>query len=574
MKNGNNDFIGQVLVREGIVSGEQLQRALREQRKNSGFIGTILVRLGFAEEEKIYQALAEHLSIPFVRLKSRDIPTDVIRKVPAKIASHYKIIPITTEDHTLTVATTNPADIQAVDDIGLLIGMKVKAVMAGEKDLQEAMRKYYGIGAETLERMAQDEGIRGGSVKADVQTIQDLETLPDDASIVTFVNQILTEAIKDRATDIHLEPFADELRTRFRIDGILYNIKINDTIRYFHPAIVSRIKIMANLNIAERRLPQDGRIKIKLNGTELDLRVSIIPTTYNEAVHIRILSTKQFLNLENLGLREKDLAILERVIKKTHGVVFVTGPTGSGKSTTLYACLARINNENIKIITIEDPVEYQLKGVNQVQVHTKIGLDFTTGLRHLLRHDPDVMMIGEVRDCETAEIAIRAALTGHLLFSTLHTNDAAGAVTRLLDMNIEPFLVSSSLECLIAQRLVRLICPHCKTARKPNEEILRQISNYLNCENTENIHVYEGEGCEECRYTGYHGRTAIYEILPVTQAVRDLILARASSQQIKEKAVQQGMRTLRQDGLEKVLAGFTTYSEVMRVTQQEELLEE
>ncbi len=327
---------------------------------------------------------------------------------------------------------------------------------------------------------------------------------------------------------------------------------------------------MAHLNIAERRLPQDGRIKIKIENNELDLRISTLPTAFGESVHIRILNPRSFLELEKLGLSKQDLKIIEEVIiKKPHGIIFVTGPTGSGKSTTLYASLARINSPKVKIITVEDPIEYQLKGVSQIQVNPKIGLTFAAGLRHMLRHDPDVMMVGEVRDFESAEIAIRAALTGHLVFSTLHTNDAAGAVTRLLDMGIEPFLVSSSLECLIAQRLVRLICPKCKVPVKSKAEILSQIKD-VELGPKKDLEFYEGKGCEACKFTGYYGRTGIYEILPITQPVRELILNRASSQQIKQKAVSQGMRTLRHDGLEKVFGGLTTLNEVIRVTQQEE----
>jgi type II secretory ATPase GspE/PulE/Tfp pilus assembly ATPase PilB-like protein len=404
------------------------------------------------------------------------------------------------------------------------------------------------------------------------EKVEDLEVLAEDASIIKFVNQILSEAIKERATDIHLEPFQDELRTRFRIDGVLYDTNIPETIKYFHPAIVSRIKIMSGLNIAERRLPQDGRIKIKVNEEELDLRVSIIPTIFGESVQIRVLSSSFFLELEKLGLFPQDLKLIESVITKPHGIIFVTGPTGSGKSTTLYACLARLNSSAIKIITIEDPVEYQLRGVNQLQVNPQIGFNFANALRHMLRHDPDVMMVGEVRDYETAEIAIRSALTGHLVFSTLHTNDAAGAVTRLLDMGIEPFLVSSSLECLVAQRLVRLICPNCRQPLKTSKEILHEIKKDIEFDDKE-IQLFEGKGCEHCRFTGYRGRTAIYEILIVTEPIRELMLSRASSQQIKRQAIQEEMRTLRQDGLQKVLKGLTTYAEVVRVTQQEELPE-
>jgi len=397
--------------------------------------------------------------------------------------------------------------------------------------------------------------------------------MAEDASIIKFVNQVLSEAVKERATDIHLEPFQNELRTRYRIDGILYDINIPETIKYFHQAIVSRVKIMSELNIAEHRLPQDGRIKIKINESELDLRVSTIPTAFGEAVHIRLLSPQFFLELDNLGFLPEDLRIVESMIKRPHGVIFVTGPTGSGKSTTLYAALARINSSAVKIITIEDPIEYQLRGVNQIQVNPKIGFTFATGLRHMLRHDPDVMMVGEVRDYETAEIAIRAALTGHLVFSTLHTNDAAGAVTRLLDMGIEPFLVSSSLECLIAQRLVRRICPKCKVPLKNSRELIEQIARDTGAA-ADNIVIYEGKGCQECRFTGFRGRTAIHEVLVINQPIRNLILEHASSQQIKQKAVALGMRSLRQSGLKKVLEGETTYTEVIRVTQQEELPED
>ena len=568
----DSTLIGQELVTEGIITQEQLEAGLRAQEKNGDLLCENLVRLGFASKSRVFGLLARRLNIPYVDLKERVIDTAVIRKVPAKFVSHYKIVPLEMHDHALTVAIADPFDVRMLDDIGLLLGLRLNVVLSGAEDIEDAIRKYYGIGAETLEKMISD-GSDLSSRNGDSEKIEDLETLAEDASIIKFVNQILAEAIKDRATDIHLEPFYQELRARFRIDGMLYNIPIPENIRLFHLAIVSRIKIMANLNIAERRLPQDGRLKIKVNGSELDLRVSTLPTVFGEAVHLRILSSKQFLELEKLGFSDQDLKTLERMIRKSHGVIFVTGPTGSGKSTTLYACLARINSEEIKIITIEDPVEYQLRGVNQVQVQSKINFDFATGLRHLLRHDPDVMMIGEVRDSETAEIAIRAALTGHLVFSTLHTNDAAGAVTRLIDMNIEPFLVSSSMECMIAQRLVRLICPHCKEAISPNAETVQQISREIG-RTPKDVVIYEGRGCEECKMTGYRGRTAIYEILLMTQPIREMVLNRATSQQIRQKAIAGGMRTLRQDGLEKVLSGMTTYSEVMRVTQQEEMPED
>jgi len=568
MPTKDNILIGQVLIDEGIITQEQLEAGLKEQQKCQDLICTTLVKLGFASEEKVFNALSRHLNIPYIKLKNLDIDSLIIQKVPAKFASHYKIIPVEFKDNYLIIAMADPLDIRTLDDIRLLLGIEVKGVLASESEIQEAIHKYYGVGAETLEKMVAQKA--AGEEKTPVMgKIEDLGALAEDASIIKFVNQILSEAVKEKATDVHLEPFQDELRTRFRIDGMLYDINIPDTIKYFHPVIISRIKIMSGLNIAERRLPQDGRIKIKINEQELDLRVSVMPTIFGEAVQIRILSPSSFLELKKLGFSKDGLNIIENVLKKPHGIIFVTGPTGSGKSTTLYACLSRINSNDIKIITVEDPVEYQLRGVNQIQINPQIGLTFATVLRHILRHDPDIIMVGEVRDYETAEIAIRAALTGHLVFSTLHTNDAATAVTRLLDMGVEPFLLASSLECLIAQRLVRLICPKCKMPVKATQEILEELKG-INFDAAK-AEFYEGKGCEACRFTGYSGRTSINETLTVTQNIRDMVLRRAPSQQIKQKAVSEGMRTLRQDGLEKVLKGLTTITEVMRVTQEEEL---
>ncbi|MDP2904877.1 MAG: ATPase, T2SS/T4P/T4SS family [Candidatus Omnitrophota bacterium] len=565
-------LIGSLLVEEGLVTSEQLEAGLSEQKRAGGLICTVLVKLGFAAVDKIFGVLSRQLHIPYIKLKSANIEPLVIQKVPAKFASHYKIIPLEFKNNILVVAMADPLDIRTLDDLRLLLDVDVKGVLAGEREIEEAIRKYYGVGAETLERIIAQQS-SPEELKIEGGNVEDIEAMAEDASIIKFVNQVLSEAVKERATDIHLEPFQNELRTRYRIDGILYDINIPDTIKYFHQAIVSRVKIMSELNIAEHRLPQDGRIKIKIGESELDLRVSTIPTAFGEAVHIRLLSPQFFLELNNLGFLPEDLRIVESMIKKPHGVIFVTGPTGSGKSTTLYAALARINSSAVKIITIEDPIEYQLRGVNQIQVNPKIGFTFATGLRHMLRHDPDVMMVGEVRDYETAEIAIRASLTGHLVFSTLHTNDAAGAVTRLLDMGIEPFLVSSSLECLVAQRLVRRICPKCKMQVQNSREAITQIAKDTGTA-ADNIVIYEGKGCQECRFTGFRGRTAIHEVLVVNHQIRELILARASSQQIKQKAVAQGMRTLRSSGLKKVLEGLTTYTEVIRVTQQEELPED
>jgi type II secretion system protein E len=561
-----------MLIEEGLITSEQLEAGLKEQKNSGDFICQALVKLGFVTEERVFAVLSRKLNIPYVKLKDIQVDPLIIQKVPAKFASHYKVMPVDFKDNCLVIAMTDPLDIRTLDDIRLLLGIEVKGVLASESGIQEAIRKYYGVGAETLERMIAEKPAEERLVSV-AGKVEDLEVMAEDASIIKFVNQILQEAIKDRATDLHLEPFQDELRVRFRIDGILYDIHIPETIKYFHPAIVSRIKIMAGLNIAERRLPQDGRIKIRVADQELDLRVSVIPTVFGESVQIRVLSQKSFLELEKLGLSPENLSAIEGVITRPHGVIFVTGPTGSGKSTTLYAALARINSNAVKIITIEDPVEYQLRGVNQIQVSPQIGFTFATALRHMLRHDPDVMMIGEVRDYETAEIAIRSALTGHLVFSTLHTNDAAGAVTRLLDMGIEPFLVSSSLECLIAQRLVRLICPKCRVRIKPTDEMLEAMKKDIDFD-IKSVEIYEGKGCQDCRFTGYRGRTGIYEFIAITEKIRSMILERASSQQIKRQAMAEGMVTLRQDGLRKVLQGLTTLAEVVRVTQQEELPED
>ena len=563
----NNVPIGEVLVNEKIITSEQLDTAIKEQRKTDKSILQTIIDLGFATEEKVFTAVSKYLDVTYVRIKDTKIDRSIIEKVPAKIASHYKLMPIELREKTLTVAVIDPLDVHMLDDVKLLLGFEIKPVLGGEKDILDAIKKYYGIGAETIERIIA-ESPHPEELKLSEVPAREAEELVEDASIIKFVNQIIQQAYYDRATDIHIEPYEDEMKVRYRIDGILYDATIPPTIKYFESAIVSRIKIMANLNIAERRLPQDGRIKIRVGDDDLDLRVSILPTPYGESVGIRLLTTKMLYSLEDLGLSQYDLKILEEMIKKPHGIIFVTGPTGSGKTTTLYACLSKINSKELKILTIEDPIEYHLKGITQMQVHPKIGLSFATGLRSMLRHDPDVMMVGEVRDLETAEITIRVALTGHLVFSTLHTNDAAGAIARLLDMGIEPYLVSSSVECIIAQRLVRLICPECKYPVKEKKEPLSE----LGVNNVpEDVMIYEGKGCEACKFTGYRGRTGIYEFLVLNDEIKELILTRTSSDQIKKRAVKLGMRILRQDGVDKVLKGLTTVSEVMRVTPQEEL---
>ncbi|MFH0772588.1 MAG: ATPase, T2SS/T4P/T4SS family [Candidatus Omnitrophota bacterium] len=565
--NKDSLLIGEILVDEAVITSDQLETGLREQKKTGKFICQTLVDLGFSAEEKIFTTLSKQLKIPYLNIKSMEIDRSIIEKVPAKFTSHYRLMPVSLKDKILTIVVTDPLDIHTLDDIALLLGYEIRPVLGGERDILDAVKKYYGIGADTMERIMA-ESPHSGESKVSLGSAQDVEELVEDASIIKFVNQIIQQAYQDRATDIHIEPYEDEMKVRYRIDGILYDAAIPPAIKHFQSAIVSRIKIMSNLNIAERRLPQDGRIRIKAGADDLDLRVSILPTPYGESVVIRLLTTSLLYSLEDLGLSQSDLKILEEMIRRPHGIIFVSGPTGSGKTTTLYACLLKINNKELKILTIEDPIEYRLKGVTQTQVHPKIGLTFANGLRSMLRHDPDVMMVGEVRDIETAEITIRVALTGHLVFSTIHTNDAAGAVTRLLDMGIEPYLVASSVECLIAQRLVRRICPECKYPVYGKKQVLLKLG-AVNI--ADDAVVYEGKGCEACKFTGYRGRTGIYEFLVMNENVREMVLSLASADQIRKRAVKSGMRILRQDGVDKVLKGITTITEVLRVTPDEEL---
>jgi len=563
---GKRALIGQMLIARGLITSEQLEIGLSQQKKHGGYIGENLIKLGFIKEEDFYPVLSEQIGIEFVGLKDYSIPIEVIKSIPPKFAFHYKFMPLKFEGNILTIGTTDPLDIQTIDDIKLVLGYEITPVLATGKEILEAIKRYYGIGAETIEKIISKTEQEKPKEFTGHEKTADIEELAEDASIIKFVNQILLQAYKDHATDIHIEPYEDELKVRYRIDGILYDATIPPTIKHFQSAIVSRIKIMSNMNIAERRLPQDGRIKVKVGPEELDLRVSVLPTPHGESVDIRILSTAMLYSLENLGLLKEDLKLMEDVIRKPHGIIFVTGPTGSGKTTTLYACLNKINSKEKKILTIEDPIEYQLKGITQIQVQPKIGLTFAAGLRSMLRHDPDIMMVGEVRDYETAEIAIRVSLTGHLVFSTIHTNDAAGGVTRLLDMGVEPYLVSSSVECFVAQRLVRLICDKCRVKVKPYEGLAREFG--TGKDEAKKTQLYKGKGCEECKFTGYKGRTAIYEILVMSEAIRSMVIRRVSADQIKEKAVSMGMRTLRDDGWTKIKMGLTTPSEVLRVTEE------
>ncbi len=577
--------VGEMLISKKLITPEQLSLVLKEQQKTGALLGQTLSKMGYLAEDQFLTVLSEQLNIPFVKLKDVNIDPAAIKKLPAKFAWHYKIIPISYTDGKLTIATFDP--LSSLNDVKKFLGYEIVSVLATESDLTKALEKYYGVGAETLEKIIAAAPKDSIEIDPD-ETITDIEKLAGDASIVRLVNQIILEAYQKRATDIHIDLFRSKMSLRYRIDGILYESNTSEEMVRFFPAIISRIKIMSKLNIVERRLPQDGRATVKIGDMELDLRISIIPTRYGEGLVIRILPTKMLFSLEGLGLQSAELQILEDLIKKPHGIIFATGPTGSGKTTTLYACLNQIRSTKNKIITLEDPIEYELDGITQIQVMPEIGLTFAQGLRSVLRHDPDIMMVGEVRDLETAELAIRIALTGHLIFSTVHTNDAAGGVTRLLDMGIEPFLVTSSVRGFIAQRLLRVICPECKeedltVGVNIKKQIMREISEFRKycvdnkCKHNEfadlkesDIHVYRGKGCEACNFSGFKDRTAIYEILVVSKAIKALILQKVSTDRIREEAIKHGMKTLRLAGWERVIEGITTPDEVIRITQIED----
>ncbi len=564
----NRELIGQILLREGLINQGQLEKALKQQTKTNESIGHTLIGLGYIHEENFLSCLSKHLGIPYTKISNVEILPGVLKKVPVKFASRYKIFPLKIEKKSITVAMADPLDVRIQDDLRFLTDLKPIPVIASEKDIVRAIRHYYGIGAETIDEMvAADQKI---PIELFQDKEEDLEKLAEDPTIIKFVNQIILEAYQNRATDIHIEPFKDELKIRYRIDGVLHETTTPAAMHAFQQSIISRIKIMADMNIAEHRLPQDGRIKLNVGKERLDLRVAIIPTIYGESIDLRILPHSQMmLGLKQLGLSRSYLEKTEVLIHLSHGIVLVTGPTGHGKTTTLYACLSKINSPEKKIITIEDPVEYRLRGVNQIQIRPKINLVFANGLRAILRQDPDVIMVGEIRDLETAEIAIRASLTGHLVFSTLHTNDACGAITRLIDMGIEPYLVSSSVEAVLAQRLVRLLCNECKEEYKPEVDIFKKMGFDIQ----KKVTIYKaGKGCEQCRYTGYKGRTGIYELLIINdEELKQLILERVPAGVIKKKAQSLGMKTLKQDGWDKIQKGVTSVEEVLRVAQQETL---
>jgi len=535
------------LQEKGLISKERLAEALEISKQSSKSFHEVLVERGFVSESELLKILAEQHGMEFVDLKKAAIDQAAVKVISAKLASYYRIMPVKFASGMVTIAVSSPLEMSAAEDIEANLGLHVERVLACRSDIVEALRKFYGVGADTVERILTDTPGREGAVA--LEESHDLERMAEDASVVRLVNQLFQEAINDRATDIHFEIQREDIVIRRRIDGILYDTNLPKNIKLLYPAIVSRIKLMSGLDIVERRLPQDGRTRVSIGQKQYDLRISIVPAIHGEDIVVRILPTSMMFDLGELGLSVDQRAMLEKLITHPHGIIFVTGPTGSGKSTTLYACLSKLNARHRKIITIEDPVEYELRGITQTQINHKIGLTFARALRSMLRHDPDVMMVGEVRDRETADVAIQTAMTGHLVLSTLHTNDAAGGAVRLIDMGIDPYLIASTVLAFTAQRLVRVICPDCREGYE-----------------AEGRHMYRGRGCPSCRNSGYHGRVAISEIMPLETQVQELILARASAKMIREKADSLGMRTLYQDGWDKVAEGITTAEEVLRVT--------
>ncbi len=560
-------YIAELLEKTSLFSVDQVNSLVALLEESDLPIGKFVAGQGLAREDAFLQALAGVLSMPYKPLKGEAIERDLLERLPTKAVFQYNVVPIAYENGVLSVAVSDPFVPGLLDSLRLAANTRVKLVLSPSEDISQAAKSFYGVGAETVDRLMQDD--RFEVAPEEELGKVDLSQMDQEASIVKFVNQIIWEANQQGSTDIHLEPMEDKLRVRYRVDGVLHETPVPYQLNRFQAAIISRIKVMANLDIAEKRLPMDGRIGLRIQGQDIDIRVSTMPTVYGESVSLRLLqSGTHLITIQDSGMNDRDAEQIRKLIHRPNGIILVTGPTGSGKSTSLFGYLQELNRVDVRIMTAENPIEYEMAGVNQVLVRPEIGLTFARALRSFLRQDPDIIMVGEIRDLETAEIAIQASLTGHLVFSTLHTNDAAGAFSRLMDMGVEPYLVASSVEGIVAQRLVRRLCPECRAAVKPDESFLKEIGFPLDKLNEGAI--YEIAGCESCRGTGFRGRSGIFEILPVSDAVQSLIIARHSAGEIKQEALREGMRTLRDDGWAKVLSGVTTIEEVLRVTEENE----
>lgn len=548
-----------LLVKKGVISQEQLDRAKQEASKTGTPLEKALEKLGFISEVDIAQVVAESIGVPFMDLTDYLVDPEVVKLVPEATAKKYKVIPLFRIGDSLTVAMADPHDIAAIDEIRIKSNMDaVDSVLSTPEMIQRAIDQYYNAQG-SIDELAK--GLTKEKLEEKSKGSKGLAGIVEETPIIKLVNLIIMQAVKDRASDIHIEPEKDKVRIRYRIDGILHEVQ--DMAKHLQNVLASRIKVMAKMDIAETRNPQDGRIQLKMESKSLDLRVSSFPTVHGENIVLRILDKSSLLlGLKDLGFLESDLKEFNKVILRPNGIILVTGPTGSGKTTTLYAALSTINSPELNIITIEDPVEYEIPLVRQTQINPKAGLTFANGLRSILRQDPDIIMVGEIRDKETAEIAIQASLTGHLVFSTLHTNDAASALTRLIDMGIEPFLIASSVIAILAQRLVRVICPSCKEKYTPAEEVWGDLKL------TERFDFYRGKGCMKCKNTGFSGRIGIYELLLMSEEIKNMVTAKISANEIKNKAINLGMYTLYDDGIQKVKNGITTLEEVLRVTEE------
>jgi general secretion pathway protein E len=559
--------LSEILLASGKISNEKLEKVVAAQPHSNEGLAQRLVDLGLISETVLLETLSEHLDIPVVSLKEFSHETVMLDNLSEKFMRQYKFIPLSLEDNVLTIAISNPYDLYACDAVKMVTNYEVTINLAREEEILDAVGKLFNTDSSSMGRIIEDISKDTDDLSLDDEgDVDHLKDLASEAPVIRLVNLLITRAIELRASDIHLEPFEGDFKVRYRVDGVLHDVEAPPT--RLQAAVISRIKIMAKLNIAERRLPQDGRIKLRVLGKEIDFRVSTLPTMFGESVVLRILDRESvILDLEQLGFPGYDLTKFRDLIHRPYGIILVTGPTGSGKTTTLYAALSEINSPEKKIITVEDPIEYQLGGVNQVQVKASIDLSFANVLRSILRQDPDIIMIGEIRDAETAEIAIHSALTGHLVFSTLHTNDAAGAVTRLLEMGMENYLLSSSMLGILAQRLVRVICPECKEVYSPEIGVMEELG--VDQADAKDLSIYKGAGCEKCAQTGFRGRQGIYELLMISDDIRELILDKAASNVIKNKGRSNGMKTLREAGWDKVRSGMSTVSEVLRVTQVE-----
>jgi len=574
--------IGDILIKEDVISLDQLKSAIEEQKQSGKRLGETLLNLGYIDETQLVAYLSKQYGVPAIDLDQFDISPEVLKVVPRESAIKHKLIPINRSGSTLVVAMSDPSNIFAIDDLKFATGKNIEVVVTSERAIQNAIEKYYGSQKEWEEKVKAEQTI--GAVDKLIGELEDyavdvieneeinvseLEKASEEAPVIKLVNHILLDAMRRGASDIHIEPYEKDYRVRYRIDGVLYDI-MRPPLKLKN-AVSSRVKIMANLDIAERRLPQDGRIKVQVGqGRNMEFRVSVIPTLFGEKVVLRLLDKESLqLDLTKLGFEEEQLKAFRDSIYKPYGMVLITGPTGSGKTTTLYSSLMELNRQDVNISTAEDPVEYSLAGINQVQIHEEIGLTFAAALRSFLRQDPDIILVGEIRDYETAEIAIKAALTGHLVLSTLHTNDAPSTVTRLLNMGVEPFLVTASLNSIVAQRLMRKVCMDCKEEIEVSPQVLidlgvspKEVSDYI-------IYRGRGDGCKTCLGTGYKGRVAVYEVMTLTEELKEFILSGASALELKREAIRQGMKTLRQSAISKLKQGITTVEEVVRTTSSD-----